>query len=204
MGTNSSGGEPSEFLGIRFLTQEQENDDYETTNIATTFEFAPNENMKFHFDAIVTEQEQSRDQYRLQASGVSNLINVSVHTVFETVNFGTLGGNDLGSFEAAYTDLIDVSLDADDPNLRTSSETGSRVTDTEVFVFGGEWQGDNLKVSAEVSSSSSDTIAGKFETTVNFINPNPPIGSGNDNSKRDLPSHIWIFKYHSKKQTPPK
>jgi iron complex outermembrane receptor protein len=69
LGTNSSGGEPSEFLGIQFLTQEQENDDYETTNIATTFEFAPNDNMKFHFDAIITSQEQSRDQYRLQASG---------------------------------------------------------------------------------------------------------------------------------------
>jgi hypothetical protein len=25
--------------------------------------------MKFHFDAIITSQEQSRDQYRLQASG---------------------------------------------------------------------------------------------------------------------------------------
>jgi TonB-dependent receptor len=184
IGTNSSGGEPSQFLGIQFLTQEQENDDYETTNIATTLEFAPNENMKFHFDAIITEQQQSRDQYRLQASGVSNLINVSVPTAFETVDFGTLGGNDLGSFEAAYTGLIDVSLenDADDPNLRTSSETGSRVTDTEVFVFGGEWQGDNLKVSAEISSSSSDTVNGKFETTVNFINPNSPIGSGNDNA----------------------
>ncbi len=184
IGTNSSGGEPSEFLGIQFLTQEQENDDYETTNIATTFEFAPNENMKFHFDAIITEQEQSRDQYRLQASGVSNLINVSVPTQFETVNFGTLGGNDLGSFEAAFAGVIDVSLenDADDPNLRTSSETGSRVTDTEVFVFGGEWQGDNLKVSAEISTSSSETVNGKFETTVNFINPNTPIGSGNDNA----------------------
>jgi TonB-dependent receptor len=184
LATNASGGQPSEFLGIQFLTQEQENDDYETSNIATTFEFAPNENMKFHFDAIITEQEQSRDQYRLQASGVSNLINVSVPSTFETVDFGTLGGNDLGSFEAAYIGLIDVSLenDADDPNLRTSSETGSRVTDTEVFVFGGEWQGDNLKVSAEVSSSSSDSVNGKFETTVNFINPNTPIGSGNDNA----------------------
>lgn len=184
LGTNSSGGEPSEFLGIQFLTQEQENDDYKTSNIATTFEFAPNDNMKFHFDAIITSQEQSRDQYRLQASGVSNLINVSVPTAFETVNFGTLGGNDLGSFEAAFAGLIDVSLDddADDPNLRTSSETGSRVTDTEVFVFGGEWQKDNYKVSAELSSSSSDTVSGKFETTVNFINPNTPIGSGNDNA----------------------
>lgn len=184
LATNASGGEPSEFLGIQFLTQEQENDDYETTNIATTLEFAPNDDLKFHFDAIVTEQQQSRDQYRLQASGVSNLINVSVPSAFETVNFGTLGGNELGIFDAAYIGLIDVSLadDADDPNLRTSSETGSRVTDTNVFVFGGEWQGENHKVSAEISSSSADTVSGKFETTVNFINPNAPIGSGNDNA----------------------
>lgn len=171
-------------LAIQFLTQETENDDYETTNIATTFEWAPNDNMKFHFDAIINEQEQSRDQFRLQASGVSVLKNFSGPTVTETVDFGSLGGNDLGTFEAALIGVLepDLDIDADDANFRVSTETGSRVTDSDVFVFGGEWQGDNLKLSAELSSSSSDTVKPKFETTLNFINPNAPIGSGNDNA----------------------
>lgn len=37
------GANPAEFLGIQFLVQEQENDDYDTTNLATTFEWAPND-----------------------------------------------------------------------------------------------------------------------------------------------------------------
>ena len=61
------------YQGIQFFVQEQENDDYETLNIATTFEFAPNDNMKFYADIIIADQERSRDNYRLQASGVSNL-----------------------------------------------------------------------------------------------------------------------------------
>ena len=185
-------------LGIQFLLQEQENDDYETVNVATTFEFAPNDNLKFHVDAIINQQEQSRDQYRLQASGVGGLKNFSGPTETETVNFGTLGGNELGTFQAAYKGNLEpnLALDGDDPNLRVSSETGSRITDSEVFVFGGEWQSDNYKVSAELSSSSSDSTKPKFETTTNFINPNTPIGSGNDNAvpfKYDLSGESLSF-----------
>ena len=36
------GANPAEFLGIQFLLQEQENDDFETLNIASTLEWAPN------------------------------------------------------------------------------------------------------------------------------------------------------------------
>ena len=67
--------DPAEFLGIQFLVQEQENYDYETTNLATTFEWAPSDKLTFHFDAIINDQERSQDSYRLQASGVSALRN---------------------------------------------------------------------------------------------------------------------------------
>jgi len=154
IGTNP-GGSPEEFLGIQFLVQEQENDDFETLNLAGTFEWAPNDNTKLYFDAIINEQERSRDQYRLQASGVSTLINLSVPTAFETVDFGV----GPGLFPAALAGTLEPNLenDDDDPNLRFTSETNSRITDTEVFRLGGEWQGERLKVSAELATSSSDT-----------------------------------------------
>ncbi len=178
------GSNPAEFLGIQFLLQEQENDDYVTENIATTFEWSPNDNLKFHFDAIINEQERSRDQYRLQASGVSTLKNISIPSAFETVDFGTLGGIDLGTFPAALAGELepDLSVDDDDPNLRFSSETNSRVTSSDIFSLGGNWQGERLEASFEISRSSSDTATPSLNTTLNFINPNCPLdGSSNDN-----------------------
>ena len=168
------------FQGIQFLLQEQENDDYETINLAATLEWAPDENTKYYFDVLINEQERSRDQYRIQASGVSSLRNVSFPTAFETVNYGY----GIGSYQAALAGTLepDLLVDDDDPNLRFTSETGSRVTDTEVFVIGGEWQGDDLLLSAEVSTSSSDTVNPTLNTTLNFINPNCPLdGTSNDN-----------------------
>jgi TonB-dependent receptor len=174
------GADPSEFLGIQFLLQEQENDDYETTNVATTFEWAPNDSLKFHFDAIINEQERSRDQYRLQASGVGALINLSIPTAFETVDFGV----GPGVYPAALQGTLepDLAVDDDDPNLRFSSETNSRVTDSEIFALGGEWQGDRLSASFEFASTSSDSETPNLSTTLNFINPNCPLdATSNDN-----------------------
>lgn len=166
-------GGPSDFLGIQFLLQEQENDDYETVNFATTFEWAPNDNLNFFFDAIVNEQERSRDQYRLQASGVSSVRNIQAPSTFETVNFGDLGG----PFQAALTGTIepDLANDDDDPNLRFSSETGSRVTDSEIFRLGGTWQADRWSATVEFATTSSDTTSPTLNTTLNFINPNCPL-----------------------------
>ena len=174
------GANPSEFLGIQFLVQEQENDDYETLNLATSFEWAPSDNLKFFFDAIINEQERSQDSYRIQASGVSTFRNVSIPTAFETVDFGV----GPGVFPAALAGTIepDLDLDDDDPNLRFSSDTGSRVTDSEIFSLGGEWQGDRLSARVEIASTSSDTVNPNLSTTLNFINPNCPLdGSSNDN-----------------------
>ncbi len=175
-------GAPFQYQGIQFLVQEQENDDFETTNLATTFEWAPNDNLKLYFDAIINEQERSRDQYRLQASGVSALRNftTSIPTQFETVDFGV----GPGTLQAALVGVLEPNLgiDDDDPNLRFSSETGARITDSEVFILGGEWQDEKWELSAQVSASSADTVNPNLSTTLNFINPNCPLdGTSNDN-----------------------
>lgn len=175
-----------DFLPIQFFVQDYDNFEYETVNIAASFEFAPNDNTKFFFDAVINDQERRQESSRIQASGVSSLNNISVPSQFETVDFGSLDGQDLGSIEAALQGVIPIDLadDDDDPNLRFSSDTNSRLTKSEIFRLGGEWYGDRLTASAELSSSSSDTTTPSFNTTLNFINPNAPLdaGGGNDNS----------------------
>ena len=107
---------------------------------------------------------------------------------FETVDFGSLDGQDLGSIEAALTGTIQPNLgvDDDDPNLRFSSDTGARVTTSEIYRGGAEWEvGDNLTLGVEYATSTSDTRSPNLSTTLNFINPNPltPLnGTANDNS----------------------
>ena len=172
--------DPAEFLGIQFLVQEQENYDYETVNLASTFEWAPSDSLNFHLDVIVNDQERSQDSYRLQASGVSTLRNISVPTAYETVDFGVGPGR----FPAALQGTLepDLANDDDDPNLRFSSDTGSRVTDSQVIALGGDWSGERWSVSAEYAATASDTSNPNLSTTLNFINPNCPLdASSNDN-----------------------
>ena len=174
------GADPAEFLGIQFFVQEQENDVYETTNVATTFEWAPSDSLKFHFDAVINEQERAQRSYRLQASGVSAFRDVSIPTAFETVNFGV----GPGLYPAALAGTIepDLALDDDDPNLRFSSDTGSRVTDSQVLALGGEWHGSRLSAYAEIAQTSADTANPNLSTTLNFMNPACPWdGTSNDN-----------------------
>ncbi|MEL6727084.1 MAG: TonB-dependent receptor [Pseudomonadota bacterium] len=174
-----AGANPAEFLGIQFLVQEQENFDYETTNIASTFEWAPNDELTFSLDYIVNEQERSQDSYRLQASGVSTLRQLSIPSQFETVDFGVTSSNgrDLRNFPAALVGTLepDLANDDDDPNLRFSSDTGSRVTDSEIFALAGQWERDNWTVRAEYAMTSADTRNPNLSTTLNFINPNCPL-----------------------------
>ena len=172
--------DPAEFLGIQFLVQEQENYDYDTVNLASTFEWAPSDSLNFHLDVIVNDQERSQDSYRLQASGVSTLRNISVPTAYETVDFGVGPGR----FPAALQGTLepDLANDDDDPNLRFSSDTGSRVTDSQVIALGGDWYGEKWSVSAEYATTMSDTSNPNLSTTLNFINPNCPLdASSNDN-----------------------
>ncbi|WP_202388687.1 TonB-dependent receptor [Pontixanthobacter aquaemixtae] len=176
-----------DYLGIQFLNQELENFEYETINFSGTLEFAPTDDLNFFFDMIYNDQERRQDSTRIQASGVSALRFNNVPDSFETVNFGSLGGVNLGSIEAALTGTIQPNLarDDDDPNLRFSSDTGARVTTTQVYRLGTEWKTGNLTVRVEGSVTESDTVNPNLSTTLNFINPNPltPLdGTSNDNA----------------------
>ena len=178
---SSVDGGPQDFLGIQFLLQEQEADIYETTNIASTLEWAPSENLKFFLDVNYIDQQRSREQYRLQASGVSFARNLQAPDTFEQVTFDI--GGQVQTFPAALTGTIEPNLgvDDDDPNLRFSSETNSRETENQMIRLGGEWSDDTWTVSAEYASSSADTTTPSFNTTLNFINPNCPLDSGGSN-----------------------
>lgn len=181
-----AGADPAEFLGIQFLVQEQENYDYETLNLASTLEWEPTDQLKFSLDYIRTEQERSQDSYRLQASGVSSLRQISIPTAFETVDFGV----GPGEFPAALQGTLepDLANDDDDPNLRFSSDTGARVTDSEIFALAGEWSNNALTARVELASSRSDTVNPNLSTTLNFINPNCPLdgaASGDPSTSND-------------------
>ncbi|MDO6488976.1 TonB-dependent receptor [Colwellia sp. 6_MG-2023] len=170
-----------DFLPIQFFVQDYDNYESETINIASSLEWAPNDNTRLYFDAVINDQERREESSRVQASGVSDLINVSIPTEFETVNFGTIDGQDLGSIQAAVQGVIPVEDGGADPNLRFSGDTNSRLTKSEIFRIGGEWQGDNLKVTIEASSSKSDTTTPSFNSTLNFINPNVATNASNEN-----------------------
>lgn len=175
-----------DYLPIQFLNQDYDNYEYETKNLAGTFEFSPNDNTRFYFDAIINDQDRKEKSSRVQASGVSNLRDISIPDAFTQANFGVLDGQNLGSIQAALRGVIPVDLenDDDDPNLRFSSDTNSRVTKSEIFRIGGEWQTDRLKATVEASTSSSESSNPRINTTLNFINPNAPLDAGgsNDNS----------------------
>ena len=191
---SSTGGaasaQPFDFLPIQFLNQDYDNFEYETLNIAGSLEWAPNDNVTFFLDGVYNDQERRQESSRVQASGVSSLNNISIPDSFETINFGTLNGQNgaqtLGSIEAALTGTIGVDLadDDDDPNLRFSSDTNSRLTESEIIRLGADWNRGNWSGRVELSTSSSDSTTPSFNTTLNFINPNAPLdaGGGNDNS----------------------
>jgi len=176
-----------DFLGIQFLNQELENFEYETINFAGSIEWAPSENLTLFFDAFYNDQQRRQDSSRVQGSGVSSVRDINVPDTFETVNFGSLDGVALGSIEAALTGTIqpDLSVDDDDPNLRFSSDTGARLTESQLYRVGAEWEMGLVTVRVEAATSSSDTTNPELSTTLNFINPNPltPLdGTSNDNS----------------------
>ncbi len=175
-----------DYLPLQFFIQEQENFEYETSSIATTLEFAPNDEWSFRLDTILNNQDARQESYRVQTSGVSNLRFDANITEFETVDFGTLDGEnglqDLGSIQAAARGIIPAQTASPwDPNMRLSSDTNSRVTDNYIVALGSEWHRDRLTVGAELSTSNSDSTTPSINTTLNFINPNVPFGGPNEN-----------------------
>ena len=175
-----------DFLGIQFLNQELENFEYETINFAGSLEWAPADNFTLFFDAFYNDQERRQDSSRVQGSGVSAVLDFNVPDTFETVDFGTLDGQDLGAIEAALTGTIQPFLgeDDDDPNLRFSSDTGARITESQLYRLGFDWEYGLVSVRVEGSTSRSDTVNPELSTTLNFVNPNTPLdgGGGNDNA----------------------
>jgi iron complex outermembrane receptor protein len=177
---------PFDFLPIQFLNQDYNNFKYETRNLAGSIEWAPNDELKFAFDAVVNRQERRQEGYRVQLSGVASVIGTGSYTGFETIDFGTLdseiGPQDIGTIQAATQGILyPQQTGALDPNMRTSTDTGSRVTDSQIFRLGGEWERDRFSASVEFSSASSDSDFPGITSTLNFINPNSAIGTRIDN-----------------------
>ena len=188
-GSGAASAQSFNFLPIQFLNQDYDNFEYDTKNFASSFEWAPNDEMTWYFDLVNNDQERRQESSRVQGSGVSSLRNASIPDAFETIDFGTIDGrirHDLGSIEAALRGVIGVDLDVDDddPNLRFSSDTNSRLTESRILRVGTDWQRDRWSGTAEVSTSTSDSTTPSFNTTLNFINPNVPLdpGGANDNS----------------------
>ncbi len=175
-----------DFLGIQFLNQELENFKYETINVAGSVEWAPSENFTLFFDGFYNDQQRRQDSNRVQGSGVSAVLNYNVPDTFETINYGSLDGVTLGSIEAALTGVIEPNLgvDDDDPNLRFSSDTGARLTESQLYRLGFDWEIGLVSIRVEGSTSRSETRNPNLSTTLNFINPNAPLdgGGGNDNA----------------------
>ena len=171
------------FLPIQFFVQDYDNFEYETTNFAGSFEWAPEvawaDSLKLYFDTVINDQERLQESSRIQASGISGLRNTAVPDEFETVNFGSLGGRNgsqnLGSIQAAVRGVIPLDGDGSDGNLRFSGDTSSRVTDSKIFRWGADWEWDKFSGRVEISTSESDTKTPNFSTTLNFINPNSPL-----------------------------
>ncbi|UTF61033.1 TonB-dependent receptor [Gilvimarinus sp. DA14] len=174
------------YLPIQFFVQDYDNFQYETTNLVGTFEWAPSDAFTFYFDAVMNEQERYQESTRVQASGVSTLIGTSIPDSYETVDFGSVDGENgtqnLGSIQAALTGVIDAQNDDRyDPNLRLSSDTGSRDTSSDIFSLGTDFNLGKFSGKVEIARSTNDTINPDFSTTLNFINPNTATGTANDN-----------------------
>ncbi len=169
------------FLRIQFFNQDLDNFEYETTNFAGSAEWKPNDNLRFYVDAVINDQQRAEQSSTVQISTVSDngVVDNTDNTSFETVNLGTVQGPNgdinLGSVQAALTGIILPRTTGNlAPFLRTTSDTGSRVTESQVLAVGGEWQGERLSVSAQASLSTSDTVLPSFNTTMEFVNPNAP------------------------------
>lgn len=189
----------SHFLGVQFLNQVYINQEYDTSNFAGSFEFAPSDNLSFYFDAVLNEQERRQESSRVQVSNISRVNGQSdgndgiwsTFDTFETYDLGSFtganGSQDLGSILAVTSgtispqQLTDADVDRGAPFLRASMDSGSRLTDTSLFRFGGDWENDRLSATVEASRTESETVEPNLSLTLNFINPNSDLfPSGTD------------------------
>ncbi|MES2753183.1 MAG: TonB-dependent receptor [Pseudomonadota bacterium] len=181
------------FLRIQFFDQALDNFEYETKNLTGALEWKPTGNLRLYFDATLNDQERAQESTRVQISGTASttVVNSTVNSSFETVNLGTLDGPNgpiyLGTVQAALTGTLGVGTEPNgtiDPNLRTSSNTGARLTNSRVYDFGADWTLDRFTARGQASRSTSKSRFPNFSTTLDFINPNgpqPSIGRSLDN-----------------------
>ncbi|MEP2988020.1 MAG: TonB-dependent receptor [Parasphingorhabdus sp.] len=197
--TSCPAGAPG-FLGVQFLNQVQENQNYETINVAASFEAKPVDNLRLYADFIYTDQTRRLAGSRVQFSNVSRLNGAGDRTNggninftdFDTFNLGPdATGQDLGSIlgvtAGTFTPHQRANFATDNdfrnargaPFLRVSSDNGSRETQSDVFRAGLDWEGDRLSIATEFSRVSSETVNPNLSTTLNFINPNSDIAPNN-------------------------
>ena len=188
------------FLGVQFLNQVQINQEYETDNLAASFEWAPNDAMKLYVDSISNDQVRRQESSRAQVSNISRLNGRSDGAdgiwsnfeTFDTFNLGTLAGENgpqnLGSILAVTSGTFspqqstDAVSDRGAPFLRGSMDSGSRLTDSNILRFGSEFELGALSGSVELSKVKSDTVNPNLSLTLNFINPNSDrFGSRDEN-----------------------
>lgn len=169
------------FLRIQFFNQDYDNFEYETKNFSGTAEWKPTDNLRFYFDAVLNDQERAEQSSTVQISTVSDngVVDNTDNTAFETVNLGNANGPNgtinLGSVQAALAGIIQPRLNGNlAPYLRTTSDTGSRITESRVWSTGFEWTGERLSVSGQAALSTSDSFLPSFNTTLEFVNPNAP------------------------------
>lgn len=169
------------FLRIQFFNQDLDNFEYETKNFSGSAEWKPRDNLKFYFDMTLNDQQRAEQSSTVQISTVSDngVVDNTTNTSFETVNLGKVQGPNgtinLGSVQAVQSGVILPRTNGNlAPYLRTTSDTGSRLTESQVFALGGEWHHDRLSLSGQASLSTSDSVLPSFNTTLEFVNPNGP------------------------------
>lgn len=166
-----------DFVNPQFFLQDLDNFEAENINFAGSIEARPTNNLKLYGDLIVNEQDRLQESSRIQFSGIANVdaataIANDPNSEFESINLGSSVAGDLGSIDRAVFGTLLVQPDGSDGNLRYSSDTGSRVTDSTIVRLGGEWERDALTARLEYSNSDSDSSSPSFNSTLNFINPN--------------------------------
>ena len=185
----SNANQAFNYLQVQFLQQEVNRFNYETKTGTAALEWKPSDNLKLYFDATVNNQERAQAGNRVQVSGTSGAVNTAFHTGFQTINLGTIedeqdGIIELGTIQATTGGTIGVvgaSGQTLDPNLRMSSDTGSRITRNRIYDIGFEWEGEKLSVHGELALSTAKSKTPNFSTTLDFINPNsvqPRFGAG--------------------------
>jgi TonB-dependent receptor len=176
-----------DFLRIQFFNQDYDNLIYDTLNLSASYEWAPNDNLTLYADGLYNDQERTQESNEVQFSGVSDIdvVDLTTNNTFETVNLGTIdtpnGLITIPSIQAVTSGVLlpDTALASGlNPNVRTRSLTGARLTESTVFRFGGDYEGDNFELSMELAVADSETVSPSLNTRLDFINPNSaqPVG----------------------------